>query len=190
MTSRKRAQVRWWPGRFDLLQQLEHPSVQIDDSIERLPCRTLRQHSDLRRYLSELNLEAYDVLGYQARASGAYGFVRVAALFPWSPFEGYHPEVFALDGDRHSKHRNPPFDDGEEGVSAWLCLYYRRDPKERQWWPQDGLLRLFDMARAHLEAEHIWRRTEKWPLLEAAHGNPRPARPRPGLQLPPLRRAV
>ena len=185
----RRAQVRWWPGRFELLWALENPSLKMDETIERLPCRTLRQNADLRRYLAVMDLEPYDVLAYEARASGAYGFVRVAALFPFSPFKGYHPEVFALDGDRRSKHRNPPFDNDEVGVSAHLCLYYRRDPLERQWGPRDGLLRLFDLARIHLDAEHIWRRTERWPLEEAQHGVAPPARPRPDLQLPPLRLA-
>jgi hypothetical protein len=186
-----RRRVRWWPGCWNLLRALEHPSTEIDESIERLPCRTLRQNPDLRRFLAEMGITPYDVLAYQAQASGAYGFVRVAALFPLSPFDGNHPEVFALDGDRRSKHRNPPFDNGAEGVSAHLCLYYRRDPKERQWTSEDGLLRLFDLARAHLEAEHIWRNspTQEWPLEEAPHGLAPPARARPHLKLPPLRLA-
>lgn len=184
-----RQRVRWWPGHWNLLHALEHPSMRIDKTIERLPCRTLRQNSDLRRFLAEMEIVPYDVLAYQAQASGTYGFVRVAALFPLSPFNGNHPEVFALDGDRRSKHRNPPFDHGEEGVSAHLCLYYRRDPRERQWAPEDGLVRLFDLARAHLEAEHIWRQTGEWPLDEAQHGFAPPARPRPHLKLPPLRLA-
>jgi hypothetical protein len=135
-------------------------------------------------------IAAHDLLAYEATAGGRYGLVRVAALFPLSPFEGYHPEVFALDGDRRSKHRNPPFDNGEEGVSAHLCLYFRNDPIERQWTVEDGLVRLFDLARRHLEAEYIWRQTEKWPVEDATHGRARPASRKPHLKLPPLRLAT
>jgi hypothetical protein len=184
-----RARVRWWPGRFDLLWKLERPSIDVDPSIQRLPCRTMRQNRDLSRFLAELGILPYDVLAYEARAAGGYGQVRLAALFPLSPFEGHHPEVFALDGLRTSKHRNPPWDGGVEGVSAHLCLYFRRDPTERRWTVDDGLVRLFDLARRHLEAEHIWRRTGVWPIEEAEHGAAAPARPNPRLQLPPLRAA-
>lgn len=182
----ERAQARWWPGRFELLWKLEHRSMEMDETIERLPWRTLRQNPDLRRYVAELGVPTWDLLAYQAMAEGAYGLVRVAALFPFSPFAGHHPEVFALDGDRRSKHRNPPWDNGEEAVSAHLCLYYRRDPSERRWTVDDELIRLFDLARKHLDAEHIWRETDKWPMDDAEHGPARPARRRPELKLPPL----
>jgi hypothetical protein len=181
-----RARARWWPGRFDLLWLLENPSMEKDESIGRLPWRTLRQNRDLRRFVTDLGVRPWDVLAYQAMAEGAYGLVRVAALFPGTPFQGYHPEVFGLDGDRRSKHRNPPWDNGEDAVSAHLCLYYRRDPAERQWTVNDGLIRLFDLARKHLEAEHIWREEDEWPIEEAQHGFAKPAPPRPELKLPPL----
>jgi hypothetical protein len=185
-----RARARWWPGRFDLLSMLENPSMEKDETIERLPWRTLRQNRDLRCFVADIGVCSWDVLAYQAMAEGAYGLVRVAALFPLSPLlRDSHPEVFALDGDRRSKHRNPPWDNGEDAVSAHLCLYYRRDPDERQWTVNDGLVRLFDLARKHLEAEHIWRETGVWPMDEAEHGFARPARPRPELKLPPLQLA-
>ena len=50
----------------------------------------------------------------------------------------------------------------------------------------DGLVRLFDLARKHLDAEHIWREEDEWPMEEAEHGFARQARPRPELKLPPL----
>jgi hypothetical protein len=182
-----RAQVRWWPGHFELLSLLESPSLDIDETIQRLSWRTLRRHPDLHRFVEGLGVRPWDVLAYQAMAGGKYGLVRVAALFPGSPFKGHHPEVFALDGDRRSKHRNPPWDNGEEAVSAHLCLYYRGDPEERIWTLDDGLIRLFDLARKHLDAEHIWRATGVWPMEDAEHGYARPARSRPELKLPPLR---
>jgi hypothetical protein len=186
LMNKGRDRARWWPGRFDLRWLLEYPSMEQDETIERLPWRILRQNRDLRRFVADRGLQPWDVLAYQAMAEGAYGLVRVAALFPGSPLQGYHPEVFALDGDRRSKHRNPPWDNGEDAVSAHLCLYYRRDPDERQWTFNDGLVRLFDLARKHLEAEHIWRKTGVWPIEEAQHGFAKPAPPRPELKLPPL----
>ncbi len=160
----------------------------LDETIHRLTPRTLRRHPDLARWLSWLNVPAWDLLAYEATAEDAYGRVRFAALLPFSPFEGENPAVFALDGERRSLHRNPPFDDGKQGHSAHLCLYFERDPEERRWTAEYGLLELFDIARRHLLAEHIWRQTGNWPIGEAAHGEAaRPARPRPELKVRPLR---
>lgn len=84
--------VSWWCGRFDLLHRLEYPSTHIDDSIIRLPRQTLRRHPDLRRFWQTLGVPPLHLLAYQARADGPYGTVRLAALFPGSPFEGGRPE--------------------------------------------------------------------------------------------------
>ena len=177
----------WWCGRFERLHHLECPSTRIDPTIEYLPHHTLRQHRDLRAYLDGIGVPPLYMLGYQARAEGLYGVVRLAALFPVDPFYGGEPEVFALDGDRRSLHRNPPWDDGVEGVSAHLCLYFRDDPDERRWTVDDGLVRLFDLARWHLECEHAWRMDGEWPTEDAPHGDAaRPVAPRPELKLPPL----
>jgi hypothetical protein len=184
----RRAEVRWWVGRFDLLERLERPSMDLDRTIRRVAMRTLRQHRDLRRHIQRLNVPEWDVLAYQAIAEGAYGQVRLAALLPFSPFEGADPEVFALDGERRSLHRNPPFDDGVEGVSAHLCLYFRGDRIERRWTAEYGLLELFDLGRRHLAAEDIWRKENYWPTEDAPHGNrARPAPPRPDLKIERLR---
>jgi hypothetical protein len=162
--------------------------MRLDPTIENLPRQTLRRHPDLRAYLQRHGLTALELLGYQAMAEGPYGIVRLAALFPTDPFRGGEPEVFALDGDRRSLHRNPPYDDGVQGVSATLCLYFPGDPHERRWTVEDGLVRLFDLARRHLACEHVWRETDKWPTEDAPHGNlARPVRRRPELKLPPLR---
>lgn len=179
--------VAWWVGRFDLLWRLEHPSMELDPTISRLPRRTARQQQDLRRFIEMWGVSTLDVLAYQALAEPPYGLVRLAALFPLSPFEGGEPQVFALDGERTSLHRNPPFDEGTEGSSAHLCLYYRNDPSERRWTPEYGLIELFDIARRHLAAEHVWRQEGSWPIEQAPHGEGRPARRRPDLKVPPLR---
>ena len=115
-----RAAARWWVGRFDLLWRLEVGSLRRDRTIRRLPSQTLRRQPDLRRHWESRGLFPWDVLAYQATAEGRYGTVRLAAAFLGSPFDGGHPDVFALDGDRRSLHRNPPFDAGEQGVSAHL----------------------------------------------------------------------
>jgi hypothetical protein len=185
----RRAQVRWWPGRFDLLETLEQPSMEIDPTIRRLQPHTLRRNPDLARSLAGLNVPAWDLLGYQAIAEDVYGRVRIVALLPYSPFEGNDPWVYALDGPRDSLHRNPPRDEGTTNQSASLCLYFSGDPDERCWSAEYGLLELFDLARRHLAAEHIWRTTKKWPFEDAAHGlAARPTHSRPELRVEPLRK--
>jgi hypothetical protein len=181
----------WWCERFELLHQLECPSTRIDPTIENLPRLTLCQHPDLRAYLDRIGVPALYMLGYLALAEGPYGIVRVGALFPVDPFRGGRPEVFALDGDRRSLHRNPPWDNDEHGVSAHLCLYFPGDPEERTWTVDQGLVGLFDLARWHLACEHVWRLTDVWPTEDAPHGAAaRPVAPRPKLKLPPLRNRV
>jgi hypothetical protein len=188
--SEARKRLRWWVARFDVLRRLEEPAMTHDSSIRRLPTRTLRQHPDLSALVARTGGQAYDVLAYEAVAEDAYGRVRLAALFPEPLDAGGEPLVFALDGDRRSLHRNPPFDDGIQGCSGHLCLYYSRDPEERRWTPEYGLLELFDLARRHLLAEHVWRQTGRWPIDEAEHGMGPAARRRPHLRIKPLREEV
>lgn len=181
----------WWCGRFELLHHLECPSTRIDPTIENLPRHTRRQHPDLRAYLDRIGVSPLYMLGYQALAEGPYGIVRLAGLFPVDPFRGGQPEVFALDGDRRSLHRNPPWDDDVEGASAHLCLYFPRDPEERRWTVDHGLVGLFDLARWHLACEHVWRENDVWPTEDAPHGDAaRPVAPRPELKLPPLAQRI
>lgn len=162
--------------------------MRLDPTIENLPLRTLRRHPDVRAFIDRWEMPALYVLGYEALAEGPYGFVRLAALFPVDPFAGGDPQVFALDGDRRSLHRNPPYDDGVEGVSGHLCLYFPHDPPERRWSVGYGLVGLFDIARRHLACEHVWRETGVWPTEDAPHGDAaRPVAHRPELVVPPLR---
>lgn len=181
----------WWCGRFERLHYLECPSTRLDPTIENLNIHTLRSHPDLRAYVDRIGVPALYMLGYQAMAEGPYGIVRLAALFPLDPFRGGPPNVFALDGDRRSLHRNPPWDDDVEGASADLCLYFPSDPDERRWSVEYGLVGLFDLARRHLACEHVWRETDKWPTEDAPHGDAaKPVAPRPELRVEPLRRRV
>jgi hypothetical protein len=184
----------WWRGDFVSRHQLESPSVALDRTIRRLPLTMMRSHPDLRAYCERLGTDPIWLLAYEAMAEGRYGVVRLAALFPNSPFdpsltaEQTRPTVLALDGDRDSLHRNPPFDADVEGVSADLCLWFPEDPVERVWTPGHGLYGLFNIARRHLECEQLWREKGKWPVEDAPHGAAaRPARPRPELAVAPLR---
>lgn len=162
--------------------------MSLDPSIRRLPAPTRRRHPDLAAMVTRFGGEPYDLLAYEASAEDAYGRVRLAALFPAPLTDGGEPIVLALDGERTSLHRNPPFDEGAEGCSAHLCLYYSGDPDERRWTLDYSLLELFDLARRHLLAEHVWRQTGRWPIREAEHGAARPARRQPKLKVQPLRR--
>lgn len=156
-----------------------------DCTIAKLSPLEMRSMVEVAAYAERRGVELYDLLAYSANADGPDGRVRLVALFPGPP-EAVHPDVLCLDGPRESDHRNPPFDDGVFGKSGVLCLYFRRDPRERRWRPENGLLGLFDLARLHLVNEHAWRRWQRWPGEEAPHGDAVPAEPDPSLAIAPI----
>lgn len=186
--------AKWWCGRFGALHLLEEPSMSQDASIYRARPADLCRHPEVRGYLDARGVHLGWVLAYYAVAEGLYGRTRLLAMLLIDPYEDRYPlgarapSVFALDGPRSSLHRNalPPGVATPAG-SPYLCLYFTDDPAERRWKPTDGLVRLFDLARRHLAAEHAWRLTDVWPIEEAEHGHARPARREPRLLLPPLR---
>lgn len=166
--------------------------MQLDRTIKRAEPRLLRQHPDARLLVGRLNVPQWDLLAYQALADAPFGGVRLLALFPRNPFSGdpeTRPSVLALDGPRESLHRNASSPKAaQQGQSADLCLFFDGDPAERRWTPEAGLLGLFDLARRHLAAEHVWRTTRRWPIEDAAHGDrASPAASRPDLAVPALR---
>lgn len=71
------------------------------------------------------------------------------------------PRVY-VDGPADSPHR---YDDGS------LCMWYPRDPLERRWVFDDGLLALLGQIAAHLVKEHLWRETRRWPGDEVPHAD-------------------
>lgn len=176
----RRCRVRWWEARPGRVTTLEHPSVEIDSTIERLAGEEVDRNPDLRRIVENLRVEPEDLLVYRAFADGPFGRYRLAAVFPLPP-DIEDPPVLCLDGPRGpgaSKHRNGPIE---------LCLYYEEDPPERRWNEELGLLRLFDLARRHVTAEYVWRKTRRWPTEEAPHGRSDPVPSDPSLALAPLR---
>jgi len=183
----ERAAAQWWtqPGAWEVRWQLEAESMRRDPTIAQLSLRVMRRMPDLVAYARRHGLQLWDLLAYSANAESADGRLRLVALFPGHPYTT-DPEVLCLDGPRQSKHRNPPFDDGVFGKSALLCLYYRKDPDERRWLPEHGLLGLFDIARLHVANEYEWRRTRVWPGEDAPHGETPPARPDPALAVDPI----
>jgi hypothetical protein len=54
-----------------------------------------------------------------------------------------------------------------------LCMWYPKDPPNRQWNRVDGLLRLVDTAVAHLFKELYNRETGEWLGEEAPHAAPK-----------------
>jgi hypothetical protein len=134
---------------------------------------------------------AWDLLAWESQVTGPFGVYRLIAAFPgrpeprWAivalrdPTDGFRPRVFCPDGPRVREHR---YSDRE------LCLYYPKDPPERRWTLDQGLLGLFDMARAHVHAEYSLLMNPElgWPLPEAPHGPTAPAPSDPALRLPPL----
>jgi len=153
--------------------------MSVDPHLHRLTPQLVDRHPGLRRYADGWGVPWWDVMGWQSEAEGPWRQRRLVALFPRAPWDEA-PRVLCLDGPTDSLHRMNRLE---------LCLYYERDPDERRWQVSDGLVRLFDLARAHVWAEHIWRlrgrRNHDWPIAQAAHGYPAPAAPDPTLALPP-----
>jgi hypothetical protein len=177
----RRASARWWARRPERARALEGASLREDRSIRRLGADEIERNRDLCAVVDSCGIEPEDLLAYTAYADGGFGRYRLAAVFMLPP-EAAPPMVLCLDGPRGqaaSEHRL-----GE----AELCLYYVNDPDERRWKPQDGLRRLFDLARRHVTGEYLWRTTGAWPVEEAPHGTATPAPPDPSLALPPLRK--
>ncbi|BEP15037.1 hypothetical protein acdb102_33480 [Acidothermaceae bacterium B102] len=54
-----------------------------------------------------------------------------------------------------------------------LCLQYAQDPESLRWLPSDGLSGLIAIVHRHLIYEESHRRTKRWPVEDAPHGNPR-----------------
>lgn len=192
----------WWYERLSLIQRLERRSIAIDPSIKRLTARQMVRILVIQKRVTHDPKDASRLLAYEGRANTLCGPIRVAVVFPCCPFlsaepwlddwlrlKGHRPEdeplVFALDGPTESPHRFSADGKPEDGGGDRLCLYYPNDPFERKWRPNLGLVGLFDMARVHLDAEHISRLTGKWPIPQAPHGSAKPARPNRKLLIQP-----
>jgi hypothetical protein len=175
-----RPKFRWWTEHWPLIWQLEQHAMALDPHLRRLPLALVDRHPGVRRYVEAWGVPPWDVIGWQTDAEGPWRQRRLVALAPRPPWQA-DPKVLCLDDPTDSLHRNGPLE---------LCLYYERDPDERRWKVNDGLVRLFDLARAHVWSEHIWRRRGRkdsdWPALQAIHGYGAPARANPDLALPPV----
>lgn len=162
-----------------LVWTLELHAMAADPFLRRLTPGSMDAHPGLRRDLQARGVDPREVLGWETEAEGPWRQRRLIALFLAPPWKE-EPKVLCLDGPTDSLHRN--------GILE-LCLYYERDPDERRWKINDGLPRLFDLARVHVWCEHIWRlrgrKDSDWPRPQAAHGYGAPATPDPDLALPP-----
>jgi hypothetical protein len=174
-----RLDVRWWDRAPGLRLSLEGDSLRLDRTIHRLTADEVEANRDLRVIVELLSAETDDLLAYSTHAEGPYGRYRLVAVFVDSP-DVCLPMVLCLDGPRGRDASEHRYND------VWLCLYYPKDPDERRWKNEDGLLRLFDLARLHLFGEYRWRETGSWPIEEAPHGECAPAVPNPSLRLAPL----
>ena len=166
----QRKYARWWEWLPARVRALEGVSLREDPTIRRLGAEEIDRNRDLRAFVESQQIEPEDLLAYVAYAEGGFGRYRLAATFLFPP-DIAPPTVYCLDGPRGraaSEHRTSEVE---------LCLYYKEDPDERRWKPEDGLRRLFDLARRHVTGEYLWRRTGAWPVEEAPHGETEPARP-------------
>jgi hypothetical protein len=58
-----------------------------------------------------------------------------------------------------------------------LCLWDPWDPPSLRWHPDDGVAAFVRIVHRHLHAEEHWRRTGRWPVEDAPHGEgPHPIR--------------
>lgn len=78
------------------------------------------------------------------------------AYRPW-------PRVYA-DGPTESPHRYS---------AHHLCMWHPKDPPDRVWLPEDGLLTLIRYAQEHLFREAWWRETGEWIGEQAPHETPK-----------------
>lgn len=75
--------------------------------------------------------------------------------------------------ERLWKHRQPSPCGSDYGyVAAELCLFYPSDPRSLRWEWSDGLLAYIARVQRHLFFEEQWRRTGRWPVEDAPHGDP------------------
>lgn len=176
-----RSHPRWWVRYPDQLRALEELSLPQDRTIRRLDPDGIERNHDLRAFVGSIGIHAEDVLAYSAFAEGPFGRYRLVAMFV-APPDDYPPIVFCLDGPR-----GPAASEHRIGETR-LCLFYKDDPPERRWKTEDGLLRLFDLARRHVTGEYVWRTMGRWPVQEAPHGETAPAPRDPSLALPRLQR--
>lgn len=174
-----RSYARWWTINPDLVNKLEGESLRLDRTIRRLEAYEIEDNLDLASIQLRYHAEPEDVLAYIAYAEGLFGCFRIAALFIRRP-DNQQPIVLCLDGPRGKLASEHRFSETE------LCLFFVKDPTERRWKLDDGLIRLFDLARRHLTCEHLWRETREWPVEEVAHDETEPAPSDPSLALPPL----
>jgi hypothetical protein len=177
----QRKYARWWEWLPARLVALEGASLREDRTIRRLPPDEIEGNPDLWAFSAACEIEPGDLLVYIAHAEGGFGRFRLAAIFLVPP-DMAPPHVYCLDGPRGSEASEHRIGEVE------LCLYFKNDPAERRWTHQDGLRRLFDLARRHVTGEHICRRTGSWPIEEAPHGETEPAPHDPSVALPPLRK--
>ena len=177
----RRKYTRWWDWLPARVTALEGWSLREDRTIRRLTPEEIERNPDLRDFAAACEVEPGDLLVYLALAEGGFGRYRLAAVFV-APPDISPPHVFCLDGPRGSEASEHRMGEAE------LCLYYKDDPPERRWTHQDGLVRLFDMARRHVTGEYISRTKGSWPMEEAPHGETDPAPSDASLALPPVRK--
>ena len=78
----RRCKVRWWEVREARVLALEHPSFELDPTIERLGGDEVDRNPDLRRVVEGLDVEPEDLLVYQAPADGPFGRLPLGGGLP------------------------------------------------------------------------------------------------------------
>lgn len=74
------------------------------------------------------------------------------------------------DGPNESPHRYPPADEDHDPQQRWsLCIWHPKAIPDSRWVPDDGLLTLIELTRAHLFKEAYYRETGEWLGPEAPH---------------------
>jgi len=127
----QRKYARWWEWLPARVRVLEGASLREDRTIRRLGAEEIERNRDLRTFVESHKIEAEDPLVYVAYAEGGFGRYRLAAIFLFPP-DIAPPRIYCLDGPRGtaaSEHRTSEVE---------LCLYYKDDPDERRWKPEDA----------------------------------------------------
>ncbi len=93
------------------------------------------------------------------------------------PVPGYDPRTVTVEVERGQPNTVAVYADGPtdsphrfgDRDRHRLCIWHPRDPDDRRWVPEDGLLALLGMTATHLFKEAWWREHGEWLGHEAPH---------------------
>ncbi len=134
--------VKAWYNDLDVVAQFEQDAIREYPSL--VSCNGVVGSRRWRQYTLTIDLEEYEARDVKIKIK---------------PDPKLLPRVTA-GGPLESPHRYK---------GGALCMWYPKDPDEKRWVFNDGLLELLVMIEFHLYREAWWRETGEWLGPEAPH---------------------